>query len=108
MGQILTGHFIDARVSLGSTAGPTEGLGMWVVRGETSENHRGSSLRISWPGAASREKRQTGLVVASSSGPFSARQCALQFLGVVSFSSHNKSTRLGNPPFEAEGVESQG
>lgn len=31
-------------VSLGSTAGPAAGPGMWVVSGETSENHRGSSL----------------------------------------------------------------
>lgn len=81
MGHILTGHFIDARVSLGSTAGPTAGLGMWVVRGETSENHRGSSLRISWPGAASREKRKTGLVVASSSGPIFCQAVCLVISG---------------------------
>lgn len=52
---------------------------MWVVSGETSENHRGSSLRVSWPGAASREKRQTELVAASSSGPIYRQAACLAF-----------------------------
>ena len=74
----MTGNLIDARVFLGSTAGPT-GPGMWVVRGDTSENHRGSSLPVSWPGAASREKRQMELVVASSSGPIFCQAVCLAF-----------------------------
>lgn len=77
--HIWTGNLIDARVFLGSTAGPTAGPGMWVERGDTSENHRGSSLPVSWPGAASREKRQTELVVASSSGPIFCQAVCLAF-----------------------------